>query len=107
MTVFPIRMIALILLLATSAAAQDDVDVQRRIENIIEGTRSLEDQLTELCQDGDVLACFRKAGLECRTTSAIPTVAVCLVYGQPAYRLTRATTSSYWDIEVLNRREPD
>lgn len=97
-------------LFLASAIAQDDADSQERINTIVEGTRSLEDQFTnEQCEGGDVLACLRLAGLSCEKSGFdLAGTTVCSADGKAIYRLTldklRVTQGQMprkWTIEVL------
>lgn len=97
-----------------SADAQDDADRQGRINAIVEGTRTLEDQFTfEQCERGDVLACLRLAGLSCEMSGFdLAGTTVCSADGKAIYRLTldklRVTQGQMprkWTIEVL-RAQP-
>lgn len=105
-------LISLVLsLLLVSAVAQDDADHQDRIDAIVEGTRSLEDQYgKKYCEEGDVMACLRLAGLQCESSSDNSGRTICSAHGRPIYRFTHDILSvrqheypRKWTVEIMRQ----
>ena len=103
-----------ILTVFPAVTALGGTDLEERISEITEGTKSLEDQFSvERCEEGDLLACLRLSGLDCEMPADVRRPTICSAGDRPIYSLTldlldirQGELPGKWIIEVLSESSP-